>query len=203
LIFGPIAGGMFFYSKNAAGASTGSETLWVPYAGVAVVVIILAVIFYFANVPDIKAKDDFHMDDSTPGVSHSIWSHPHFVMAVIAQFLYVAAQAGIFSFFINYMTSQVPDIPTSLDAAVQNSPDFFKHWMNSLTEIRTTGAIAFNNKGASNLVSVGLLLFLGGRFIGTALLRKFAADFIAVYAFMWPKLSGSEGMRGVSATGGH
>ena len=27
--------------------------------------------------------------------------------------------------------------------------------------------------------------------------------FIAVYAFMWPKLSGSEGMRGVSASGGH
>jgi FHS family L-fucose permease-like MFS transporter len=258
-------------------------------------------VFYFANVPDIKAKDDFHMDDSTPGVSHSIWSHPHFVMAVIAQFLYVAAQAGIFSFFINYMTSQVPEIPPSLDTAVQHSPDFLKHWMNSLTEIRTTGAVAFNNKGASNLVSVGLLLFLGGRFIGTALLRKFAADkllglygaintvlclliffklgwlsalsvfgtyffmsimfptifalgifglgqrakrassflvmaimggailpkvmgaiadasdlsrafivpmvcfgFIAVYAYMWPRLSGAEeGMRGISATGGH
>jgi FHS family L-fucose permease-like MFS transporter len=174
LIFGPIAGGMFFYSKNASGESTGSENLWIPYAGVAVVVIILAVVFFFANVPDIKAKDDFHMDDSTPGVSHSIWSHPHFVMAVIAQFLYVAAQAGIFSFFINYMTSQVPDIPASVDAAVQKNPSL--HWMNSLTEIRTTGAIAFNNKGASNLVSVGLLLFLGGRFIGTGLLRKFAAD---------------------------
>src|ERR1700721_953796 len=35
-IFGPIAGGMFFYSKNAAGVSTGSETLYVPYAAVAV-----------------------------------------------------------------------------------------------------------------------------------------------------------------------
>src|SRR5271157_4492969 len=173
LIFGPIAGGMFFYSKNAAGESTGSENLWIPYAGVAVVVIILAVIFFFANVPDIKAKDDFRMDDSAPGVSHSIWAHPHFVMAVIAQFLYVAAQAGIFSFFINYMTSQVPEIPTSFDAAVQNSHSFLKPWVNSLTEIRTTGAIAFNNKGASNLVSVGLLLFLGGRFIGTALLRNF------------------------------
>ena len=175
LIFGPIAGGMFFYSKNASGESTGSENLWIPYAGVGVVVIILAIVFYFANVPDIKAKDDFHMDDSTPGVSHSIWSHPHFVMAVIAQFLYVAAQAGIFSFFINYVTSQVPEIPSTLDAAIQNSPDFLKHWLNSLTEIRTTGAVAFSNKGASNLVSVGLLLFLGGRFIGTALLRKFAA----------------------------
>jgi FHS family L-fucose permease-like MFS transporter len=27
--------------------------------------------------------------------------------------------------------------------------------------------------------------------------------FIAVYGFLWPRLSGSEGMLGVSATGGH
>jgi MFS transporter, FHS family, L-fucose permease len=27
--------------------------------------------------------------------------------------------------------------------------------------------------------------------------------FIAVYAFMWPRLSGSEGLHGVSASGGH
>src|ERR1700736_5947973 len=174
-IFGPIVGSMFFYSKDALGHSTGSQTLYIPYAGIAVVVIILAAVFMFANVPDIKSEDDYHLDDSTPGVSHSIWSHPHFVFAVIAQFLYVAAQAGIFSFFINYVTSQVPEIPSTLDAAVQNSPDFLKHWLNSLTEIRTTGAVAFSNKGASNLVSLGLLLFLGGRFIGTALLKQFAA----------------------------
>jgi MFS transporter, FHS family, L-fucose permease len=300
LIFGPIAGGMFFYSKDASGASTGSANLWIPYAAVAVVVIVLAVVFFFANVPDIKAKDDFHMDDSTPGVSHSIWSHPHFVMAVIAQFLYVAAQAGIFSFFINYMTSQIPAIPDAWDAAMQNSPGFIRSWLDSLTEIHTTGAIGVSNKGASNLVSVGLLLFLGGRFIGTALLRKFSAHkllglygavstvlclliflklgwisalsvfgtyffmsimfptifalgifglgarakkassflvmaimggailpkvmgsiadasdlsrsfivpmlcfaFIAVYAYLWPRLSGAEGVHGVSASGGH
>jgi MFS transporter, FHS family, L-fucose permease len=300
LIFGPIAGGMFFYSKNAEGNSTGSENLWIPYAAVGVVVLILAVVFFFANVPDIKAKDDFHLDDSTPGVSHSIWSHPHFVMAVIAQFLYVAAQAGIFSFFINYMTSQIPEIPSTWDEAMQHSPAFLQNWLNSLTEIHTTGVIGVSNKGASNLVSVGLLLFLGGRFIGTALLKKFSAHkllglygaistllclliffklgwvsavcvfgtyffmsimfptifalgifglgerakkassflvmaimggailpkvmgaiadvsdlsrafivpmlcfgFIAIYAYMWPKLSGSEGMRGVSVTRGH
>ena len=32
-IFGPIIGGMFFYSTDAAGQSTGSETLYIPYAG--------------------------------------------------------------------------------------------------------------------------------------------------------------------------
>jgi len=113
-IFGPIIGGMFFYSKDAAtGRSTGSETLYIPYVIVAVVVCVLAVVFYFAYIPDVKMEDDYHLDDATPNVSHSIWKHPHFVMAVAAQFLYVAAQAGIFSFFINYMTAEVPSIPAT------------------------------------------------------------------------------------------
>lgn len=52
--------------------------------------------------------------------THSIWAHPHFSGATLAQFFYVAAQAGIFSFFINSMTvdkhngsSIVPDLPAS------------------------------------------------------------------------------------------
>jgi fucose permease len=112
-ILGPILGSVFFYSKDASGQSTGSETLWIPYAVIAGIVTLLAVIFYFAEVPDIKAEDDYHLDDNTPGASRSIWTHPHFVFAILAQFLYVAAQAGIFSFLIIYMTSEVPDIPAS------------------------------------------------------------------------------------------
>ena len=164
-VFGPIAGSMFFYGKDAAGKSTGSETLCIPYAGVGVVVIILAVVFYFANVPDIKTEDDYHMDDSTPGVSHSIWKHPHFVMAVIAQFLYVAAQAGIFSFFINYMTSQVPPIPAWWHV------ESLKNWF----ETGKDGLLAISNQGASALASVGFICFLTGRFTGALLLKKFSA----------------------------
>ena len=66
-ILGPIVGSMFFYGKNAAGKSTGSETLYIPYVGVAVVVIGIAAVFYFANVPDVKSKDDYHLEDATPG----------------------------------------------------------------------------------------------------------------------------------------
>ncbi len=44
---------------------------------------------------------------------HSIWSHPHFSAATLAQFFYVAGQAGIFSFLINYMTAEVPPLPAS------------------------------------------------------------------------------------------
>src|SRR5512137_3218237 len=38
-IFGPIAGAAFFYGKDAAGNSTGSTTLWIPYAAIGGVVI--------------------------------------------------------------------------------------------------------------------------------------------------------------------
>lgn len=207
-ILGPIAGGMFFYAKDASGRSTGAETLWIPYAGVAVVVLVLAVVFFFAPVPDIKAEDDYRMDDSdnssaapaqpertvhfgrayglllanvcvligifgmilwlilnsigigphlvglasifphpssvtihpenalgivllwVGGIAviiaaialtrtvkrlshHSIWAHEHFSGATLAQFLYVAAQAGIFSFLINYMVSEPPPLPSA------------------------------------------------------------------------------------------
>jgi hypothetical protein len=37
-ILGPIAGSLYFYSKDAAGNSTGAQTLYIPYVGVAAVV---------------------------------------------------------------------------------------------------------------------------------------------------------------------
>jgi FHS family L-fucose permease-like MFS transporter len=164
-IFGPIIGGMFFYSKDAAGRSTGNETLYIPYVIVAVVVVVLAVVFYFAYIPDIKTEDEYHLEDSTPSASHSIWSHPHFVLAVAAQFFYVAAQAGIFSFFINYMTSEVPAIPPAV------TTDLLKSWF----ETSKDGILSLSDKGAANLASVGFFCFLVGRFTGAALLKKFSA----------------------------
>ena len=174
-IFGPIIGGMFFYSKDATGKSTGSETLYIPYVIVAVVVVVLAVVFYFAYIPDIKTEDDYHLDDSTPGTSHSVWKHPHFVLAVAAQFFYVAAQAGIFSFFINYMTAETPAIPTSVTS------DLLQSWF----ETGQNGIIVLSDKGAANLASVGFFCFLVGRFSGAAILRKFSAHkVLGLYALI-------------------
>jgi MFS transporter, FHS family, L-fucose permease len=169
-VFGPPLGGIFFYGKNAAGVSTGNQTLYIPYVGVAVVSIVLATVFAFAKVPDIKTEDDYHLDDAAPGVSHSIWSHPHFVFAVAAQFFYVAAQAGIFSFFLNYMTAETPAIPASWGA-----PAFLNGWVHAWFETSKTGMLALSDKGAANLASVAFICFLLGRFTGAGLLRKYSA----------------------------
>jgi FHS family L-fucose permease-like MFS transporter len=178
-IFGPIVGGMFFYSKDAMGKSTGSQTLYIPYMYIAFGVIVLAVIFFFANVPDIKMEDDYHLDDAAPGVSHSIWSHPHFVLAVAAQFFYVAAQAGIFSFFINYMTSEVPPIPTAWPFGALHN------WRPEWFEVGKAGVLSFSNQGAAGLQSIGTLCFLIGRFSGAGLLRKYSAHkIVGLYALL-------------------
>src|SRR5208283_5073790 len=60
-ILGPIVGSLYFYSKNAQGVSTGSQTLYIPYMGVGFVVLLLAVMFFFSPIPDIKAEDDYHL----------------------------------------------------------------------------------------------------------------------------------------------
>ena len=177
-MLGPIVGSMYFYSKDAAGNSTGSQTLYIPYLGVAVVVLVLAAVFLFANVPDIKTEDDYQLDESTPEVSHSIWSHPHFVLAVAAQFFYVAAQAGIFSFFINYMTAEVPAVPASLSASMTSfahSAGPLQNWLLGWFETHSNGLVGLSNKGASNLASLGLLCFLIGRFTGAGLLKRTSA----------------------------
>jgi fucose permease len=189
-ILGPILGAAYFYSEGGVEVAHGK--LYIPYLGVAIVVLVVATLFFFAPVPDIKVEDDYQTDDTTApaeavareknyaltlimmflnvaalglsvylvlhtilpacGVSektveqdfpwviglaalltipalrsatkrvttHSIWAHPHFSGATLAQFAYVAAQAGIFSFFINSMTvdkingySMVPHLPAS------------------------------------------------------------------------------------------
>src|SRR3954447_12913140 len=163
-IFGAPLGGIFFYGKDAAGKSTGSETLYIPYVALAIGALLIAVVFYFANVPDIKMKDEYHLDDSGAASTQSIWSHRHFAMAVAAQFLYVAAQAGIFSFFINYMTEQTPALPAEWASGSLGA------WFTS-----KGGALAFSEKGAANIASVAFGCFLLGRVSGSWLLKKYSA----------------------------
>lgn len=239
-IFGPIVGSMFFYGQDAAGNSTGSQTLWIPYATIGGVVLVLAVIFFFCKLPDIQSEDEFHLDDpnksvaygpvshrgtamtllwlnivvlsvaigmifsaiaaiplvkaklggmtenqtlfATSGIlavigtlllfskkakvtNHSIWSHAHFSGATLTQFFYVAAQCGIFAYFINYMTSQIPAVPDSWKAGS------FGTWF----EIHKNGLMGLSDAGAAKLASFGFFCFLAGRFIGAALLKTFPA----------------------------
>jgi FHS family L-fucose permease-like MFS transporter len=99
-------------------------------------------------------------------------------LAILAQFLYVAVQAGIFSFFINYMTSQAPAIPQSWNSALAHVADeggFLGIWLSGWLRSNADGTFAISDKGAANLASLAFFLFLMGGFIGAGMLRKIPA----------------------------
>ena len=173
-ILGPIIGGMFFYSNE--GVEAAHKTLWVPYAGIAAVVFVLAVIFFFARIPDLQTEDTYHLDDEAPGTKKSIWAHGHFVGAVAAQFFYVAAQAGIFAFFINYIVAEIPPV----------GEGFKNSWLlgGEHGVVFRDGSIFVAEQGATKLLAYfGFTLFLLGRFTGAGILSRIAAHkTLAFYA---------------------
>lgn len=72
-IFGPIAGAVFFYSKNSTGHSTGAQLLWVPYAAVALVVLVLATIFALSDIPDSRARPAKSAPEPAAPSPHPLW----------------------------------------------------------------------------------------------------------------------------------
>jgi len=102
-ILGPIVGGHFVFSGDAS--ATGGDAnagLYVPYMGIGVVVAVLIVVFFLANIPDLQAEEEVKSEAEGTG-KKPLFKRWHFTLGVLTQFLYVAAQTGIFSFFINYV----------------------------------------------------------------------------------------------------
>jgi fucose permease len=107
-VIGPILGGFFVLSSTGE-AVTSNADLYKPYLIVAVVVVVIAFIFVISKVPDLHNIEESKIEaGSGKAAVKPLWKRWHFVLAVAAQFFYVAAQTGIFSFFINYIASNTP-----------------------------------------------------------------------------------------------
>lgn len=95
-IFGPLVGGYFLFSSNG--------DISTPYVIIGTVVLCVAIVFSFVKLPEIednKKEADVHTQIDK---KERLWSHKIFVFGLVSLFLYVAAQTGINSFFINYVT---------------------------------------------------------------------------------------------------
>jgi FHS family L-fucose permease-like MFS transporter len=86
--------------------NTSNAKLYIPYLGIGIAVLVLLVIFIFAKVPDLRAVEEFKAE-AEGKATKSIFKRSHFTLGVVAQFLYVAAQTGVFSFFVNYAVANI------------------------------------------------------------------------------------------------
>lgn len=104
-IMGPFIGGLLIFGGD--GTETNKfASMTLPYMIIGTLVLLVAILFMFTKLPDIhEGAHDAHGDK---GKYRDLLKFPHFKLAVATQFLYVAAQTGINSFFINYVTETMP-----------------------------------------------------------------------------------------------
>lgn len=100
-IMGPAIGGLLILGGNSNDPNK-FASMTLPYMIIGTLVLLVAILFTVTRMPEIhEGEFDAHGDK---GKFRDLLKYPHFKYAVISQFLYVAAQTGINSFFINYVT---------------------------------------------------------------------------------------------------
>jgi MFS transporter, FHS family, L-fucose permease len=104
-IIGPAIGGMVILRVDTAETNK-FASMTMPYVVIGILVLLVAVFFMFTKMPDVHEGEFNGKGDK--GKYTDLLKFPHFKFAVAAQFLYVAAQTGINSFFINYVTETMP-----------------------------------------------------------------------------------------------
>ncbi len=90
-------------AQHLYGAYLRSETLRVvkPYLALGAVAFLLGLLILFTRFPPIQSEHEADLGDH--GRFRDLLRYPHFLFAVLAQFMYVGAQVGTWSYFIQYV----------------------------------------------------------------------------------------------------
>jgi MFS transporter, FHS family, L-fucose permease len=77
-----------------------------PYLVITAIFLFVALLIYLAHLPEIVPQDG---STSPNTASADLFSHPHLIKGVIAQFFYVGAQVGVAGFLIRFAKQAMPD----------------------------------------------------------------------------------------------
>ncbi len=125
-------------SARAAYYGSQSSAVQTPYVVIGCVVLLWALLIGAARLPAAAAEQARHPAGTQ---LRALFGNRNFIFAVLAQFFYVGAQVGIWSYLIRYAQQTVPGT---------------------------------SQRHAADFLTTSLVLFMLGRFAGTALMRYLA-----------------------------
>lgn len=161
-MLGPALAGSFILSSTSE-VNKSNDSLYIPYLLLGLGAAAMLVVIGFSQVPDLHAEGERQAAAANTASPVPLWRRWHFTLSIAAQFCYVAAQTGIFSYFINYLATETPPLGSGVAASLPGYMVGVKDGVPHLTD-----------RGAANLLSFGAFgLFLLGRLTGSVALRVF------------------------------
>jgi FHS family L-fucose permease-like MFS transporter len=152
-VVGPLVGLMIYgNSSNVEGQKLSSMIL--PYCVIGAVVFLVAVLFMVSRLPEIKEEETTVENVSAEFSAKPLIKQRHFVLGVIAQFCYVAAQTGVFSYLINYVT----DVNQQPHFEVKNGPYFLSLGFALFMIGRMSGSFMMKTVKPTTLLSLYALI---------------------------------------------
>jgi MFS transporter, FHS family, L-fucose permease len=125
-----------------------SAAVQTPYLVIGSLVVVWALLIAIMRFPMIASRTEVTLGSGSH--ARDLVHNSNFVLAVVAQFFYVGAQVGVWSFLIRYVQVALPGTPEKI---------------------------------AANFLTLSLIVFMLGRFIGTALMRYITpARLLTVFA---------------------
>lgn len=119
-VVGPLIG-LFIYGRSSGVAGEKLSSMILPYSVIGGIVLLVAILFILTKLPEIKEEEiDDHASAEGISMGKPLIKQRHFVLGVVAQFCYVAAQTGVFSYLINFVT----DVNQTPHFDVANGPYF-------------------------------------------------------------------------------
>jgi len=111
-IIGPLIG-LYIYGDQGAAPGEKLTSMILPFASIGLVVLAVAFVFLKLPLPEISEEEAGHGHGAIDAAASTetaedkpLLKKSHFVMGVAAQFCYVAAQTGVFSYLINFVTDE-------------------------------------------------------------------------------------------------
>lgn len=108
-ITGVVLGATLILSRAPQHGAAGAAAVQLPYVGIALVVLGWAVILAFTRFPRTATQGEGNIGSPFAGYG-ALLRRPRYLAGVAAQFFYVGAQVGIWSYLIRYAEVVVPGI---------------------------------------------------------------------------------------------
>lgn len=109
VLSGVAIGGFFIVSDQALPASRLAHAVVQPYLMIGVCVLALVLVLACTPFPPVATTRSRDAGDVKGGFVR-LFGYPRFLFGVLAQFFYVAAQVGVWSFMIRYAQQALPDM---------------------------------------------------------------------------------------------